>query len=94
MEDDFTRMLADRFRTRAASDYSGLLDALQANDLERVFALSHALSGTAGTLGFPEISKHAENLERAVDAGQTDVWQVAYPLVEALRALSCGTDGS
>ncbi|WP_324808289.1 Hpt domain-containing protein [Sphingomonas sp. LY29] len=87
MEDDFSRMLADRFRARAASDYSRLLEALQANDLDKVLALSHSLSGTAGTLGFPEISKHAEDLERAVGAGQTDVWQIAYPLIEALRDL-------
>lgn len=87
MEDDFSRMLADRFRARAASDCSRLLEALQANDLDKVLALSHSLSGTAGTLGFPEISKHAEDLERAVEAGQTDVWRVAYPLIEALRDL-------
>ncbi len=87
MSDALFAQLAARFRLRAKADGIQLRVALATLDRDAVGAIAHGLSGSAGTFGLAAISAHAEALELAVEAGHTQLDEVAQPLLAALDSL-------
>ena len=87
MSDPLLASLAARFRLRAIGDAERLRAALASSDRATVEAIAHALSGTAGTFGFPAISDHAAALELAAETGDEGWADAARPLLAALDLL-------
>lgn len=86
MNDPFTAKLAERFRLRAHTDGARLRAALDHSDRVALGAIAHGLSGTAGTLGVPEISALAATLEEAAESGEP-IEAAAQRLLDALDRL-------
>ena len=61
--------------------------ALAASDRAAIVAIAHGLSGSAGTFGFAAISRHAEALELAVEAGDEQLDATSTVLLAALDGL-------
>lgn len=59
--------LRTRFVARAAKDRAAILEADRAGNIAEIRRISHALAGTAGTLGFPELGAAALRVEDAED---------------------------
>jgi HPt (histidine-containing phosphotransfer) domain-containing protein len=74
------------FRGRAPAHSAELRAALAAGDREGLRTLAHKLCGTAGTLGFSEVSEVAMQLEDMLDgdAPAQDVRPVASELASLL----------
>jgi HPt (histidine-containing phosphotransfer) domain-containing protein len=70
------------FRGRAPAHSAELRAALAAGDREGLRTLAHKLCGTAGTLGFSEVSEVAMQLEDLLDQGA--VGEDVRPAAEAL----------
>jgi len=83
--DDGMERIRASFRARAAGHSAELRAALDAGDREGLRTLAHRLCGTAGTLGFGEVSESAMQLEDRLDQGAA-VDEVR-PLAGALAAL-------
>lgn len=60
--------IRERFRSRCAEDAASLRSALAQEEDALARSLSHRLAGLAGTIGFPDISNAAADLEEAIDA--------------------------
>jgi len=71
----------DTFRSSVA----GIDEALGISDYNRIAELAHALKGTGGTAGFPDISHAAGKLERALQATDLDSVEL---LIADLKELS------
>jgi HPt (histidine-containing phosphotransfer) domain-containing protein len=84
-DEGMTRIRAS-FRARATAHSTDLRAALAANDREGLRTLAHKLCGTAGTLGFSEVSESAMRLEDLLegDAAADDVRLAADELVALL----------
>jgi HPt (histidine-containing phosphotransfer) domain-containing protein len=74
------------FRGRAPAHSAELRAALAAGDREGLRTLAHKLCGTAGTLGFSEVSEVAMQLEDLLDQGAAgeDVRPAAEALAQCL----------
>lgn len=77
--------LADSYRAWSAADCARLLEAHQTGDRSRVFTIAHDIKGQAATFGFPEITRRAAELCRALEAGAETAGLVAA-LTEAMKA--------
>jgi HPt (histidine-containing phosphotransfer) domain-containing protein len=89
MTTEFDQRFAEirvRFRARCPAHADGLLSALAQNDRKRIGELAHAISGTAGMLGFDEISALARGLEQCT-GGADDNHRVHAKLNELVDAL-------
>ncbi len=64
--------LRQRFLVRCRSDRAGLVAADASGDRAELKRLSHGLSGAGGIFGFPDVSRAASDLEKAVDANAGD----------------------
>lgn len=82
------------FRARAAEHSASVRAALAQGDREGLRTLAHKLCGTAGTLGFSEVSESAMRLEDLLDDGASpaDVYTAAEGLA-ALLASEAATPG-
>lgn len=78
------------FRARAATQAADIRAALAAEDREGLRTLAHKLCGTAGTLGFSEVSEVAMQLEDLLDQGAAgeDVRPAAETLAQCLDRLA------
>ena len=74
------------FRARAATHAADIRAASAAGDREGLRTLAHKLCGTAGTLGFSEVSEVAMQLEDLLDQGAAgeDVRPAAESLAQCL----------
>lgn len=66
--DERMAALRERFLERARNDATELAAAERAGDGGAVRSIAHKLAGVAGTLGFPQISVMAREVEEAADA--------------------------
>ena len=75
------------FRARAPAQSAELRAALATGDREGLRTLAHKLCGTAGTLGFSEVSEVAMRLEDLLDQGAVgeDVGPAAETLAQCLE---------
>jgi HPt (histidine-containing phosphotransfer) domain-containing protein len=82
--------LRERFRTRAADDRERIAAALDAGDLREIHRLAHALSGSAGVFGFPQVSEDAAAVENAIDEARPagEIGALCAQLLRRLAAVA------
>jgi HPt (histidine-containing phosphotransfer) domain-containing protein len=92
MSDFEVRMeaLRSRFRGRAGAEAARLEAALTAGDRTELLRASHALAGNAGLFSFTALGKQAEQIEQAIDAGESKdrIEELTMTVITALRTIS------
>ncbi|QFR48758.1 Hpt domain-containing protein [Sulfurimonas lithotrophica] len=82
-------MLVDVFLDSAEEGLVELKDAIAQNDLESIFASSHAIKGSAANIKLDEISSLARNIENSARNNNTMDYEKEYnklkELVESIR---------
>lgn len=82
------------FMARCGEDLAGLRRAREEGDASALARLAHSLAGSAGSFGFPEITR----LARIVDEGCRDGAAAPAPalnaLIAALDRINVGSDRS
>ena len=69
------------------SKFTAISDAFEADDAERVAELAHALAGSGGTFGFPEVTDAARAIEHADDdAARQEAFQALGALVKSIAS--------
>ena len=83
-DDDDMRELIEWFVADVAKDAVRVARALEEGDHDRLAVLAHQLKGSAGSYGFPEVTKLAGELEHSVLEGKasTEIASAVQSFVE------------
>lgn len=90
MTDDPFERLRLKYREQAAGHVATLEQALAAGDRRTVANIAHKLHGNGASLGFPQVSIHAQPVEAAAEEGLANegLWRLAEPLLSELTQIA------
>jgi HPt (histidine-containing phosphotransfer) domain-containing protein len=82
------------FIVRCGEDLAGLRRAKDEGDASELGRLAHSLAGSAGTFGFPEITRLARIVEEGFRVGAALPEPALNELIAALDQMNLGQDRS
>lgn len=80
------------FIARCGEDLAGLRRAKKEGDISEIERLSHRLAGSAGSFGFPEISRLALIVNEGCQADAAELELALNELIAMLDQMNVGSD--